>query len=120
MGRYDIARNRFTRKALRFFPSRSVSVLTKNIQKCIDDNADMDASNQSETVLEQAAVNVARSNVVSIVVDSISRARIMRMTYGYLEVYTADDIPEGRHSVILFGNTARPPTATSLTRLRLT
>jgi len=118
MSRYDIAKRKANRQTLRFNPARSVASMTGFMQQCIDQDADMDISNQPASVVEQAAVKIAKGMHIPVLVSKTSRAHLMRIAYGYSDIFASEECPETHTFALIVGRAECPLKIKSVLRVR--
>jgi hypothetical protein len=95
MSRYDIAKRKNKRQVIQFRPVRRAETLSGYMDQCLEQQVDLDTSNQKPGVVEQAAVILARKLAVPILINTEDRARLMRIAYGYRNIVSAKILSSG-------------------------
>jgi hypothetical protein len=87
----------------RFRRSNSIIKVAEYMLKCMIDGVAFDASDVNSTILDSALIRVSKATGYSILVASDVLEKVLRMTYGYKEIYSPKTIPSYVYHVICLG-----------------
>jgi len=118
MSRYDIAKRKANRQTLRFNSARNVASMIGFMQQCMNQDADMDISNQPASVVEQAVVKIAKDMHIPVLVNKTSQAQLMRIAYGYSDIYVPEKCPETHALALIVGRAECPSNIKSILRVK--
>jgi len=87
------------------------------MQQCMDQGTNMDISNQPVAVVEQAAVKIAKGMHIPVLVTKNSRAQLMRIAYGYADIFASEECPEAHHFAVIIGSATCPQSVKPVLKL---
>jgi len=109
MSRYDIAKRQNRRIVLRFRTAQSPEAISICAQQCIEQESDFSISNQTSPYVEHGITQAARKLGYPIMVNEMRRARIMKIAYGYNEIYAVKEWPSDLNAAIIFDDVREYP-----------